>query len=375
MLLSEPVYFPRLLRVDIVTGRPQLIGYWDGSQEAYAAVIYIRWLCSDNTWHSTLVTSKSRVTPAAGFSIPRSELSGLLMLTRLITNVAAALDVPPIRVTLAGDSTCTISCAEVNSAMLTPFFANRCVEIISAMSSWGEPATISATEEQEFPLIMDMEATCQVDKLMFTPGVDNPADAPSRGSYTLSQMGLGSLWQKGPLYLEQDRETWPLSREFIPQIPQNETRKNFLHINAVSHANSSIKIRSVMYYSNSIRKVRGIMARLCRAAKFDSQAIKEPPQYQDFFEADKWLKWLSMIDLQVYIQKHDISSLAPLWLGGLCYTQGRLGSSAILKHLGYRQLLILPPQSRYAELLMIAAHEEDHRSINDTLHRSRRAGV
>ena len=65
---AAPLNFPRSLMVPGVVGRPELCLFWDGSDVAYAGCIYIRWKLEDGTWWTTLVTSKSRVTPQAGAS-------------------------------------------------------------------------------------------------------------------------------------------------------------------------------------------------------------------------------------------------------------------------------------------------------------------
>ena len=377
VLLSEPVHFPRSLRTHDVIARPELIGYWDGSSEAFAAVVYIRWWTETfNTWHSTLVTAKCRVTPAAGFTTPRSELSGLVMLTRLLNSIVNNLDVPAARITLAGDSTCVISSMEVNAALLTPFFANRCIEALSNMQSWGNSSNLQATEE--LPPVHDINAPCLVDQLWHTPGELNPSDAPSRGTLSWEDLGPGTLWQDGPQYLRQSRESWPLARNFVPDVPQEETRRRFININAVNVTSPiTVKIKAVMDYSDSFKKVTGILARLVAAARAgnDRTKISQSPSGLDYREAVKWMKWLSMMDLQQWAMKHDLSSLNPQWLGGLAYTTGRLGTTSMMKHLGHRQLLILPPNSRLAILYLIKAHNEDHKGIGDCLYRSRRQGI
>ena len=62
-------------------------------------------------------------------------------------------------------------------------------------------------------------------------------------------------------------------------------------------------------------------------------------------------------------------SLCPFVLRGLFVTRGRLGTRAMTKALGYSQLIILAPTSRLAELVMMQAHNSDHRqSKQDALH-------
>ena len=53
-----------------------LVVFWDGSDNAYAAVIYCKWVMEDGTVHVKLLCSKARVTPLLRISTPRSELNG-----------------------------------------------------------------------------------------------------------------------------------------------------------------------------------------------------------------------------------------------------------------------------------------------------------
>ena len=99
-------------------GVPELIGFADGSLEAYSCAIYIRWQMLKSTpeepdrFFVRLVCGKARVTPVRGTTVPRSELSGYLILTRLLKVVVASMDEKPFQVTTAVDSQCTISALE-----------------------------------------------------------------------------------------------------------------------------------------------------------------------------------------------------------------------------------------------------------------------
>lgn len=71
----------------------ELHGYSDASQMAYAAVVYLRTVKDDGTIHVKLVTAKTRVAPIKTISVPRLELCGAVMLTKLLREVAEHLDI------------------------------------------------------------------------------------------------------------------------------------------------------------------------------------------------------------------------------------------------------------------------------------------
>ena len=68
-----------------------LHGFGDASKGAYCAVVY---LCieAEDGYKTSLVASKSRVTPSTPMSIPRLELLAALIVARFISSVREALD-------------------------------------------------------------------------------------------------------------------------------------------------------------------------------------------------------------------------------------------------------------------------------------------
>ena len=90
-VLSKPPIFPRRARPEKVCGPPEFVLFSDGSNQAYCAVLYLRWPVQESspgpwsdsygnqvTWKSFLLMGKSRVTPIPGISIPWAEANGLL---------------------------------------------------------------------------------------------------------------------------------------------------------------------------------------------------------------------------------------------------------------------------------------------------------
>ena len=63
----------------------------DASERAYAAVLYLSSTYADNHTEVRLLCSKTRVSPTKRQSIPRLELLGALILTRLVRSLSASL--------------------------------------------------------------------------------------------------------------------------------------------------------------------------------------------------------------------------------------------------------------------------------------------
>jgi len=68
----------------------QLHGFADASEKAYGAVVYLRVELISGTVFTQLISSKTRVAPINGETIPRMELMGALILARLISTVLIA---------------------------------------------------------------------------------------------------------------------------------------------------------------------------------------------------------------------------------------------------------------------------------------------
>ena len=144
-----------------------LRGFCDASQHAYAAVVYLR-IETDGSCYSKLVVAKTRVCPLQKHSIPRLELLGALLLSRLLSWVHSALRVelrlePSICYT---DSIVVLYWIKRVDKEWKQFVENRVTEIRRlAPAVWWQHC----------------------------PGADNPADMPSRGMDPL-QLVNNPLW-------------------------------------------------------------------------------------------------------------------------------------------------------------------------------------
>lgn len=178
--LLEKVIIPRwLINHD---NKIQLHGFCDASEAAYSAVVYCRSENTIGTISITLVAAKTKVAPIKQISIPRLELCGAVLLTRLMKKISASLNHINIEYFAWTDSTIVLAWLSSIPRKWKTFIANRTSEIIT-----------------EFPSNI----------WRHVPTKTNPADCASRG-ISSEQLVEHTLWWNGPDWLQQSSTHWPI---------------------------------------------------------------------------------------------------------------------------------------------------------------------
>ena len=369
MVLAEDVIFPRSATPEgVLLCILELLGWWDGGKPASAACLYTRYekevADASGTHVLRLVMGKARVTPSAKGSeklrksTPRTEMRGLTMVSRMVTAIIPGMQQKPNRISLFGDSECTISAVDCMDGQLDIWFGNRVAEVLEHMEAWRK---------------MGIE----VDELHHWPGASNIADIATKGKAVLDDVGPESEWQNGPWQARLPRDRWPATREFKREVPQEERRlKNYATYLAQGAPELGIftLTAEVMEGVHTYQQARGIVARWIQAkVRGRREAIREAPLVKALGVADKLLYMVGTVDTNKEMakgRKSRLIGLGPQWKKGRYVTTGRLGKG-MYRVLGVTELAILMPTTRLARLVMQQAHEEDHKGSTITLWRSR----
>ncbi|XP_062542316.1 uncharacterized protein LOC134210285 [Armigeres subalbatus] len=154
--------------------------FCDASQKGYGCCVYIVSMDELGQLHSHLLTSKSRVAPLRGQSIPRLELCAALLGSQLVHNLLTNTNLTA-SVTFWTDSTVALHWIKSRSNTWKVFVSNRVAEIqrLTNGSKW-----------------------------MHVPTDLNSADRISRGMLA-SQLLNDKLWWHGPEFLTSPVERWP----------------------------------------------------------------------------------------------------------------------------------------------------------------------
>ena len=383
-LAAGTLSFPRSTRPANAVGGPRVVGFGDGAFAAFAAVIYLVWQIAcdhglDCLGHfkSALLCAKSKVTPLRGFTIPRSELSGGVLASRLVLATVKALskleDSPTSAIILL-DSMCTISSLEECARKLKPFFHNRRAEILDNIDQVRE--------------------ICPMEDVHHVAGKLNPSDIATRGNTKIDDIGIDSLWQCGPTFLCSPRDCWPVTRNFIQvDLPDEELRHPAQLVTAAFRA-VIVKQKSgescpsflpvkhqvicqLLMQNNSLESRKRVLALVNRGWSLgrDVADLMTPVTPEELIEAEKMILASGMFETAVAFHKGYLASLLPERQGPLIVTRGRLGEKNLERILGVAALPLLMPHTRPAELIMWRAHLGYsglmHRSVAQTLAKSR----
>lgn len=170
-------YSPNLVKATEV----QLHCFADASEEAFAAVIYWR-IRHGGECTTAFVAGKTRCAPLKTLTIPRLELQAAVLATRLHQTIKANHNLFVTQTIFWTDSRTVLQWLRSTQRRFRPFVAHRVAEVLDS------------THESQW---------------RWLPTKDNVADDATR-CRTPSQFDPESRWIRGPAFLRQDEDVWPV---------------------------------------------------------------------------------------------------------------------------------------------------------------------
>ena len=333
MFLMESLSFPRCLKPSGVVEDPWLILMSDGSELAYGAVAYVRWPCADGTIEVRLLMSKCRISPVNKVSIPRMELNGAVLSTRLRECISREMRYKFSKIIHLVDSETVLSMIHKTSYRFKAYEGVRLGEIQSR------------TQPTDWAWI---------------PGELNVADWLTRGKDP-GDLDNESQWQTGPPMLRSPIEEWDIKYS-VKSLPETVT----------STFATEVNIRpDLLQWENfrSKRRAIKVVARLLGMG--DKRSFgggrNECLNPEVIKRAETYLIKEAQQGITSEYMENKLKTLSPaksgdIWVVGV----GRLASN---NPLGIHSDLpiFLPRDSSLAKLAMLEAHEKAHQGRDATL--------
>lgn len=316
----------------------ELHGFCDASTKAYACVVYCKIQRNDTT-HVTLVAGKSKVVPLKkSQSIPRLELSGALLLSKLMAKIISSL--PDFRVLVHGwvDSMAVLGWINGDPERWKPFVANR------------------------------VKMICEIipkDRWRYVKSKENPADCASR-SLTACHLADHSLWWQGPTWLPHyNHENNP---ENISYTTTEDLRKRNL-VNTVTADYSNSIIKQLLEKCSTYRKLIRVLAYVmkftdtlvCKKKCENYLTLQELKRANETLikhvQKEHFFKEISKLENgEPLSKKSQILNLNPILdAHGILRIGGRLKHSNI--NFEMKHPIIIPNKSKLADLIIEESHK------------------
>lgn len=317
----------------------QLHGFCDASSVGYGACLYIRSINKNNESTCKILCAKSRVSPLKTVTIPRLELCGALLLSRLYHEIRTALSTAPSKVIFWCDSTIALHWLNTPPHSLKTFVANRVAEI---RETTGSHAWRHVRSE------------------------DNPADAISRGQLPHDFL-KNKMWRSGPSWLTKSERDWP--NQIIQSIEIPELKRNTCLVTAVvdisilEKYSSYAKLCRVIAHCLRIRPSNTYNGPLC-PKEIDEAEVRIIKLLQTYQLSDE----LNKLRSKQSAYQGKLSNLCPfIDKEGLLRVGGRLQSSNLM--FSQKHPMLLPSRNCITDRIIREIHERHyHTGIQTTLY-------
>ena len=351
MLSLNGISFIRCLTPPNAVGLPVLCVFSDASEDAFGACAYARWQLSNGKYDVRFIAAKSRVAPLKRLTIPRLELQGAVLASRLCKTIVEQCRFNFEKTVLFLDSKIVLAwiCSEARS--FKPFVSVRVGEI----QSNTDPA-----------------------QWRHIPGELNVADDVSRG---IPATSLVERWKHGPKFLCLPEEEWPQDSSNVDQSEvEGESRK--IHtVSIPAKEESPIDCTKFSSWRRLLR-VTAYILRLVwnlrancnknKAPEENNMKPKEGPLSPEELESaeNHWIKE-SQKSLKDRLMKGKLKNLSPYTdSDGIVRVGGRADNALVSYETKHPALL---PREHWISLLITRhVHQCGHTAIATTVAKTRK---
>lgn len=264
--LLENIKVPRWIGSNDIV-KIQLHGFGDASSSAYASVIFSRVVQSDGKIIVRNLSAKTKVAPIKTITIPKLELCGSVLVSRLLNKVKDSMRCKEVEMYAYSDNQTVLAWIKSHPNHYNVFVANRITEVqlLTNVKIWS-----------------------------FVSTDDNPADCASRGIFP-SELKDHKLWWNGPDWLSKPQEHWPSNEASYETELEKRKITSFTHLTV--HVKEEEYLVTILKKHSSLARLlwnTAYVTKFCSTSKSKARKEFEHPNAQD-------LKW-SLIKWTIYVQ-------------------------------------------------------------------------
>ena len=321
--------FHRSLKPPNAIGSPELVIFSDGSKQAYGAVAYIRWK-TIRGYECRLVAAKNRIAPLKVRDIVRLELCGATLSVRLRAFITKELNYSFQKVHHFVDSNIVKGMIQKGSYGHNTFDGNRVGEI---------------------------HRNSDINEWHWIDGDNNIADIITRGASPL-ELGMNSIWQKAPNFLELEENDWPIDLEPVEDPPGNPSPVLISKTdNILESLGTRIDIERfsrlmvLIYMTARILKLYKRYSKTNCTNHTDTELTPDDIHNAILF----WVKEAQQ-DIHVDIQSKKYIKLQPIISNDIIYVGGRT-ERWMEATWNKQKFILLPKQHRLSYLIALYEHK------------------
>lgn len=235
-------------------------------------MVFARYSYQDGSTSTNIVAAKTKVAPSIATSIPRLELMGAVVGVRLAKRIATVIEIPIRRATFWSDSVNVLWWIRGRSRQFKPFVANRVGEIQSS------------TDPEQW---------------RYVPTSVNPADILSRGMKA-KELKVCNKWWKGPDFLLQSEETWPLNKVIDKPCENAELKGTMKTIKR-----SEVQMAEKNYYSHTDGEIFDAFVTM---VELGTSFTVDPHRYSSWNKLKRITAWINRFTDNCKKQKEERKS-------------------------------------------------------------------
>ena len=352
MLQLNGVRFDRCLTPPNAIGQPVLCVFSDASEDAFGACAYARWQLSTGAFSAQFIAAKSRVAPLKKLTIPRLELQGAVLASRLGKTILKESRLKFEKSVFFLDSKIVLAWICSETRRFKPFVSVRVGEI----QDNSDPA-----------------------QWRHVPGEQNVADDVSRG---IPVESLTGRWQHGPDFLRLPESEWPQDSPVADEV-EVEVEAEYCKVHIVGEQiNTQSPIdcnkfsswrRLIRVTAYTLRFITRLRARGHKGAPEEGKTLKSvdsPLSPEELKDAEThWLKE-SQKTLRNRLRKGEFRSLSPYVDQEGVWRVGGRADNALVSY-ETRHPVLLPGDHRISRLIVQHAHQFGHPGVATTVAKTR----